>query len=100
MVLDVTTENLFCGGDWNYFQLQMTNIGIFEISLMIKNESLKYGPERDYMFLTINEGERTEIKEIDENSYEVNVNNCEIAPVADRLLLEAIVKYGEFNSDE
>lgn len=95
MVLEVTTDNLFCGGDWNYFQLQMTNIEVFNVNLMVKNKSLKYLPAEDFMFVTINEGEKTEIKQIGENSYEINVNNCEIAPIADKFLLEAVVKYNE-----
>ena len=95
MVLEVKTDNLFCGGDWNYFKLQMANIEIFNINVMVKNNSLKYLPADDFMFIIINEGEKTEIKQIQENAYEFNINNCEIAAMADKFLLETIVKYNE-----
>jgi len=98
LVLETTTPDLFCNGDWNYFQLQISNIVVFNMNLMVKNNTLKYKPAEDYMFVTINEGEKTEIKKTGENIYEINVNNCEIAPVADRFLLEALVKYNEMHS--
>ena len=95
LILDVTTENLFCGGDWNYFQLQLQNLGIFDIGLWAKNSTMKYEPAQNYMFITINEANQTEISSTGGNSYEANVSSCEIASVADRLLLEAIVKNNE-----
>ena len=96
LLLDVTTENLFCEGDWNYFQLQLKNIEIFDIKLFAKNKSLNYTPERDYMFLTINEANKTEVNNVGGNAYDANVSNCEIASVADRVLLEAIIKNNQF----
>ncbi len=100
MVLEVTTDNLFCGGDWNYFQLQLSNIAIFDISLIVKNDSINYQPARDYMFMTINEGNKTEIIATSGNAYEINVANCEIASAADRLLLEAIIKNNEIYTNK
>jgi len=99
VILDVTTENLFCGGDWNYFQLQLKNLEIFDMGLFANNKSMKYEPAQNYMFITINEGNRTEVSSTGGNSYEANVSNCEIASVADRLLLEAIVKNNEIYSN-
>jgi hypothetical protein len=95
MILDVTTENLYCNGDWNYFQLQLSKVGIFDVKLSAKNDSVKYEPSQDYMFMTINEGNKTGINQIDGNHYEINISNCEDAAAADRILLEAIVKYYE-----
>lgn len=99
MVLETTTPNLFCNGEWNYFQLQISNIVVFNMNLMVNDETTKYEPAQDYMFVTINEGNKTEIRKTGENTYEINVNNCEIAPVADRFLLEALVKYNEMHSE-
>jgi hypothetical protein len=99
MVLETTTSNLFCNGEWNYFQLQLFgNMEVFDMNLIVKNETLMYEPAQDYMFVTINERDKTEIRKTGENTYEINVNNCEIAPVADRFLLEALVKYNEMHS--
>ena len=100
LILDVTTENLFCGGDWNYFQLQLQNLEIFDIRLFSNNKSIEYEPTQNYMFITINEGNTTEINNVGGNYYEANVSNCEIASVADRLLLEAIVINNEKYSEE
>lgn len=95
LVLKTTTDNLFCNGEWNYFQLQLKNLEIFDIRLSVKNDSLKYEPIQSYMFMTINEGNQTEIRNIGGNAYDINVNNCEIASIADRLLLDAIIKNNE-----
>ncbi len=97
VVLDVTTKNLFCAGDWNYFQLQLMKLNVFNITLLVKNNSAEYQPENNYMFMTINEGNKTEIKQTGDNLYDVNVDNCEIATIADEIMLKAFATYKKLN---
>lgn len=94
VVLDVTTKDLFCDGYWNVAIGNMQNLyPLFKMKLLVKNESEKYQPAENYMFITINKGNQTEIKQIDDNHYEINVNNCEILPAAERLMTETFIKY-------
>jgi hypothetical protein len=93
MVLDVTTEELFCDGDWNIAIGNLLKLDIFGINITARNESQIYKPEKDFMFMTINKENKTEIKQIDAVHYEMNVANCEILPATERLMMEAFVKY-------
>ena len=98
MVLNVTTENLFCDGDWSLAIGNMQNLyGIMGISLLVWNESVEYLPVQDYMFVTFNEANVTEIKEKSGNSYELNVNDCEVLAVAERLMVETFLQFKELN---
>ncbi len=93
MVLDVTTEELFCEGDWS---LAIGNIQrlypLVGINLLVKNESATYKPENEHMFITINKRNQTEIKQLDEFNYEINVNICEILKATEKFMVETFVK--------
>lgn len=47
----------------------------------------KYGR---YIFVNLQKGNKTEIKNIGKNCYNLNINNCEILDVTERFLLEAL----------
>lgn len=98
IVFDLTTENLFCDGDWNLAMGNIAKLNLFGINVLIKNQSQIYLPANEFMFITINQGNQTEIKQTDENSYEMNVNNCEILPAAERFMIEAITRNNELNN--
>ena len=110
IVLNVTTENLFCDGDWNLALGNLIKLNIFGINVLAWNKSANYTPEEAYMFVSINEGNKTEIKEDNgfkiliggqevnrglKNNYKMNIANCEVLPAAERFLLEAFVKYNK-----
>lgn len=98
MVLDVTTQDLFCGGDWTIGLVNVQHLyDLLDINLLAKNKSISYTPESDYMFITINKGNQTEIKRISANSYEININNCEVLPAFERLMLETFIRNKELN---
>lgn len=94
IVVEITTENLFCEGDWT---IALTNFqtlcSLMRMNVLAKNESLTYTPEDQYMFLTINKGNNTEINKLSENSYEMNINNCEVLEGFERLMLEMFIQY-------
>lgn len=110
IVLDLTTKDLFCEGDWNIgLQNSVNLLQILGFNVIVKNETSKYEPINEFMFITIQIGNSTNIErkfatinlkgsevEIkDENSYNLNINNCEVIPAFERLMLEAFVKYAE-----
>lgn len=98
IVLDLTTEELFCDGDWNLAMGNLMKFNLFGINLLVKNQTIKYEPENEYMFITINKGNVTEIKQLNETSYEININNCEILSAVERLMVEAFIRYKELNN--
>jgi hypothetical protein len=101
LVLDVTTKDLFCGGDWTISLENTRNLyTLLGFNVLAKNQTLDkedYQPESQYMFVTINLGNKTEIREINGNTYDMNVTNCEILPAFERLMLEGFIKYQEVN---
>ncbi len=96
VVFEVTTENLFCEGDWTIGLANiLTLYKVLGMNILVDGENLTYEPKEDYMFITITEWDKTEILKIDEHHYEVNVNNCEILPAFERLMLEAFIQHNE-----
>ena len=88
LVLNTTTENLFCGGDWNLAIGNMKNLGIFNIDIM-KDENANCSQGGEYMFVQIEEGEESRIEQYGPSCYKLIVNNCEILPVTERFMIEA-----------
>ncbi|MAH03832.1 hypothetical protein CMI39_03540 [Candidatus Pacearchaeota archaeon] len=97
MVLEVTTDNLFCDGDWNLAIGNLQKLNIFGINFLIKNNSEIYEPENEFMFIKIQPENTTSIIKTDNNNYNLNVNNCEILEVTEKLILEAFIKFNELN---
>lgn len=87
MVLDVTTENLFCDGDWNIAIGNMLNLNIFNIEIM-KDENAGCDPEGEYMFVQIEEGEKSMIEQTGPSCYKLIVSDCEVLPVTERFMIE------------
>lgn len=99
IVFEVTTEDLFCEGDWTIGLANiLTLYQILGLNIIVDGENLTYSPEEDYMFITITEWDKTEILQIDKTHYEVNVNNCEILPAFERLMLEAFIQHKKLNN--
>jgi len=98
VVLDVTTKDLFCGGDWTIGLVNVKNLyEILDFNLLAKNKSISYKPENEYMFITINEGNQTEIRKINSSSYDINITNCEVIPAFERLMLETFIRNKKLN---
>jgi hypothetical protein len=93
-VFDVTTENLFCEGDWTIGLTNMFNLyKLFDLNILTKKENETYTPKEDYMFITISEGNKTEILQKDDYNYEIKINNCEVLPAFEKMMLEVFVRY-------
>ncbi len=99
LVLDVTTESLYCGGDWPIGLVNTQNLyNLLGMNVLANNRSLKYEPFADYMFLNINLGNKTEIRQVSGNTYEMDVANCEVLPAFERLMLETFIRNKELNT--
>jgi hypothetical protein len=111
IVLDLTTEELFCEGDWSLGINNALNLfRLLGFNVLVRNETTKYEPADAFMFINIQIGNSTNIEKIfssidlgekgkvetkDENSYNLNINNCEVLPAFERLMVEAFVRYNE-----
>jgi hypothetical protein len=94
LVLNTTTENLFCEGDWNLAIGNLQNLGIFNIQIM-KDENATCSQEGDFMFLQIEEGEESRIEQYGPSCYKLIVSDCEILPVTERFMIETFAKVNE-----
>jgi hypothetical protein len=94
LVLNTTTEDLFCEGDWNLAIGNMQNLRIFNIKVM-KDENASCDQNGNYMFVQIEEGNETRIEQYGPSCYKLIVNNCEILPVTERFMVETFVKFNE-----
>ncbi len=99
LVLDVTTNDLYCGGDWAIGLVNMQHLyEIMGVNLLVRNRTQMYNPASDYMFVTINEGNKTEIKKLIINAYDINIAKCEVLPAFERLMLETFIRDKELNN--
>lgn len=96
MVLELTSEELYCQGDWMLALHNAVNLyNLLGFNLIVENESIAYIPIEDYMFIVIQESNVTNINKIGESTYEINVNDCEVLAVFERLMIETFVKCKE-----
>ena len=87
MVLNSTTKNLFCEGDWNLAIGNLLNLNIFNIEIM-KDENASCSSEGEYIFVEIEEGEETKVEQVGPSCYRLIVSDCEILPVTERFMIE------------
>ncbi|HTY44275.1 MAG TPA: hypothetical protein VMC80_03460 [Patescibacteria group bacterium] len=100
IVFDSSINNFTCDGNGPLATYQFANgmTSLYSnsggIKLMMQNSSVQYTPPENYMFFHFVQGNVTEINQLDgfNNYYTVVVNNCEILPAMERIMLEAIVK--------
>jgi hypothetical protein len=91
LVLNTTTENLFCGGDWSLAMGNLQNLEIFNIKIM-KDENASCDSEGRYMFVRIEEGNETKIEQYGPSCYKLIVSDCEILPATERFMIEIFSK--------
>jgi len=92
------TESFFCdkdGGIAMYnFQQILGNLGIETI----QDPNAGCDDLARYSYIVIKEGDTTNIKQTGPSCYEFTVNNCEILPVTEKFLVEALVRAKGLNS--
>jgi hypothetical protein len=93
-VLNTTTENLFCDGDWNLAIGNLQNLEIFNIEIMT-DKNATCDENGNYMFVQIEEGEETKIEQYGPSCYKLIVSDCEILPVTERFMIEVFSKVNE-----
>jgi hypothetical protein len=94
LVLNTTTENLFCEGDWSIAIANMKNLEIFNIKV-ISDENASCDTGGRYMFVQIEEGNESKIEQYGPSCYKLIVSDCEILPVTERFMIETFDKVNE-----
>lgn len=90
MVLDFEQE-FNCDGDGIIATANMVNVLSKGMKLNVfKNESLGCDPNGNYVYVRLQEGDKTEIVQTGYSCYEMRVNNCEILDVTERFLIESL----------
>ena len=91
LVLD-TNDEFNCDGDEVISIGNLVNLKALGIKV-VKDENASCDSEGRYMYVKIQKSEKSEIKQIGNACYELNVANCEILKVTERFMIEAFVKY-------
>ncbi|GEM_PF-597582 len=89
------TEDFNCNGDGVIAVANM--IKPFEMlrANVMKDDSAGCDSQGRYMFLRIQEGNRTGVEQFGPSCYNINVNNCEILMATERFMMETFVKVNE-----
>lgn len=90
--INVTTNNLFCDGDWSIaianLQTQYSVAG----AVLINDVNATCDDLSRYTYFEIKEGNETKIVQRDGKScYDIYVSNCEIIPATEKIMAETFV---------
>lgn len=91
MVLD-NTESFICDGDGGIAILNLQQILGALGTTIIKDPDAACDPQGRFMFLRIQSGDETSIKQFGPACYEININNCEILEGTERFIIEVLVE--------
>ena len=98
LILDVTTENLFCDGDWQISIGNLMNLNVFNINVG-KNENISCEEGSDYIYVNIHEGNESRIEQYSPACYNLYIADCEVLAVTEKFMVETFVKVNEFTED-
>jgi hypothetical protein len=90
MVLNMT-QNFNCDGDGVIAIANLLNVYNVVGTKVMKDENASCDAAGRYMFVKIQEGNQTEIKQFGPSCYNLYVKNCEILPSTERYLLETLI---------
>ena len=98
LVINITGD-FNCDGDGIIAIANLMNLyELFGIKIM-KDENASCDAQGRYMFMQIQPGNKTSIEQFGPACYNLNVNDCEILKVTERLMLETFIKYHESNKE-
>lgn len=91
MVLD-NTESFVCDGDGGIAMLNFQQILRALGTTVIKDPNATCDSQGRFMFMKIQPGDETSIKQFGPACYEININNCEILDGTERFLIETLIE--------
>lgn len=91
LIINITNE-LYCEGDATIALGNIVNFyGLLDVEFT-RSENLGCNQEGKSIFLDIQEGNKTSIKQIGPLCYEININNCDILEGTEKFLVESFVE--------
>jgi len=96
LVLNMT-DNFNCDGDENIAVANLLNIKAFGIRV-VKDPNATCDKQGRYIYANVKKSNSSEINQIGNACYELDVNDCDILKVLERFMVEMFVKYNEINS--
>ena len=96
IVLNISQRYPECDGDdviseANINQVLKTGMGL----TVGKDEKAGCDAQGRYMYIELDQGNKTQIEKFGPSCYKLEFNNCEILPVTERILIEAIAEYNK-----
>ncbi len=91
MVLD-NTESFVCGGDGGIATINFQQILMALGTTVIKDPDASCDSQGRFMFVKIQPGEETGIKQFGPACYEINIKDCEILDGTERFLVETLIE--------
>lgn len=95
-----SSENFNCEGDGVIAIANLAKLYQVIGADVIKDENATCDSQGRYILLEIKKGNETSIEQTGPTCYNLNVNNCEILGVTEKLMLETLVKVKEEIRDE
>jgi len=97
MIVVNSSENFNCDGDGVIAIANFNNIFNALGTQVVNDPNASCDKYGRYIYINLQKGDKTEIKNIGKNCYNLNINNCEVLDATERFLLEAL-KYRNDNS--
>lgn len=94
------TEDFNCNGDGIIGVANLVKLyGLFGVNV-IKDDNATCDSEGRYLFIRIQSGNKTNIEKTGTICYDLNVNNCEVLDVTERMMLETFIKFNEIQEEK
>ncbi len=94
------TEDFNCNGDGIIGVANLVKLyELFGINV-IKDDNATCDYEGRYMFIRIQSGNETSIEKTGPACYNLNVNNCEVLGVTERMMLETFIKFNKIQEEK
>ncbi len=87
-----STEDYTCGGYGVIAMANLVNLYTLMGAKVIQDVNATCDSQSNYLFLRLQPGNETSIEQFDTACYNLNINNCEILEVTEKLMLESFVK--------
>ena len=87
-----STESFNCDGDGVIAIANLINLYKISGIDVVRDENATCDPEGRFTFIKLQEGEQTGIQKVGPSCYEVDINNCEILPATERLMIESLIE--------
>lgn len=96
IIINFSENYLDCNGDDTIAKLNFNQVFRDGMKLNIgKNDTFGCDSQGRYMYFELVQGNKTQIENFGPSCYKLEFTNCEVLPVTERVLIEAIAEYNK-----